>query len=67
VREEMVTISEKALVQGSAALDAEWTKAEAIQQEYLDKIQAHTTHGKHILGLDKILELCMEALAEAQA
>jgi hypothetical protein len=58
----------------------ERTKAEATRQEYLNKIEAHTAHGKHVLGLDKILEekkveldgrewdleLHMAALVEAQ-
>jgi hypothetical protein len=56
VREEKARISEKALVQVSATLDMEQTGAVATQQEYLDKIQAHTASDKHILGLDKILE-----------
>jgi hypothetical protein len=30
-------------------------KAEATQKEYLDKMEAHTTHTKHSLGLDKML------------
>jgi hypothetical protein len=57
------------------------TKVEAARQEYLDKIKAHTTRGKLILDLDKILgekrveldererdmELCTVALVEVQA
>jgi hypothetical protein len=55
VREEKVRISEKSLTQVSAALDIEWAHAEAIHQEYLDKIQAHTDRGKQLLDLDKML------------
>jgi pyridoxine 5'-phosphate synthase PdxJ len=79
-REEKVRISEKALVQVSITIDVKRTKAEATRQEYLDKIEAHTARGKHILGLNKMLEekkveldgrerdleLCMIALVEAQ-
>jgi predicted NUDIX family NTP pyrophosphohydrolase len=36
-------------------LDEERTKAEAAQQKYLDKIEAHTVRGKLVLNLDKIL------------
>jgi hypothetical protein len=56
VREEKARISEKALVQVSAALDVERTKVEASQQEYLNKIEAHNARGNNVLGLDKILE-----------
>jgi hypothetical protein len=55
VREEKVKISEKSLTQVSATLDTEWAQAEATQQEYLDKIQAHTDHGKHVPDLNKML------------
>jgi hypothetical protein len=46
---------EKALTKGSADLDAIWTKAEATQKEYLNKMVAHTTRAKHSLSFDKIL------------
>jgi hypothetical protein len=52
--EEKVRIFEKAFAQVSAALDGERTKAEATRQEYLDKIEAHTTRCK-LLDLDKML------------
>jgi hypothetical protein len=75
-----VGISEKALAKVSADLDAERTKAEATQKEYLDKMGAHTTGAKHSLSLNKMLgekkvelnvrerdlEFCEAALAEAQ-
>jgi hypothetical protein len=80
-REEKARTSKKALVQVSAALDAERTKAKAARQEYLDKIEAHITRNKHVLILNKMLgekrveldererdlELRTVALAEAQA
>jgi hypothetical protein len=80
-REEKVRISEKALAQVSVAVDAERVKAEATQQEYLNRIQAHTDCGKQVLDLDKMLgerkeeldgreqdlELRVAALAEAHA
>jgi hypothetical protein len=50
-----VRISEKALTKVSADLDTEWTKAEATQKEYRDKMVAHTTCAKHSLDLDKML------------
>jgi hypothetical protein len=53
--EEKAGNSKKALVKVSAGLDTEWVKAEATQKEYLDKMEAHTTHTKHSLGLDKML------------
>jgi hypothetical protein len=76
-----VRISKKALTQVSAALDVEWAKVKATRQEYLDKIQVHTDRCKQVLDLNKMLgegkeeldrtewdlELCMAALAEAQA
>jgi hypothetical protein len=55
VRGERVKISEKALVQVSFNLDAEWAKAEATRKEYLVKMEAHATHARHSLGLDKML------------
>jgi hypothetical protein len=78
-REEKVRISEKALAKVSADLDNEWAKAEATWKDYLDKIEAHTAHAKHSLGLDKMLgekkvlldrrerdhSLCEAVLAEA--
>jgi hypothetical protein len=54
-REEKAKISERALVKVRANLDAERAKAEATQKEYLKKMEAHTAHAKHSLGLDKIL------------
>jgi hypothetical protein len=79
-REEKVRVSEKALVQVSITIDVKRTKAEATRQEYLDKIEAHTARGKHVLGLDMMLEekkvdldgrerdleLCTTTLVEAQ-
>jgi TnpA family transposase len=50
-----VKIFEKALVKISTDHDAEWVKAEATRKEYLDKMEAHTTHAKHSLGLDMML------------
>jgi hypothetical protein len=55
VREEKARISEKALTKVSADLDAKRDMAEATWKEYLDKMEAHTTHAKHSLGLDKML------------
>jgi hypothetical protein len=55
VREGKVRISEKALAKVSLDLDVEWAKAEATQNEYLDKMEAHTACAKHSLGLDKML------------
>jgi hypothetical protein len=46
---------EKALTKVSADLDAKRDMAEATWKEYLDKMEAHTTHAKHSLGLDKML------------
>jgi hypothetical protein len=54
-QEEKAGILEKALAKVSADLDVEWTKAEATQKEYVDKMAAHTAHAKHSLGLDKML------------
>jgi hypothetical protein len=54
-QEEKAGILEKALAKVSADLDVEWTKAEATQKEYVDKMVAHTAHAKHSLGLDKML------------
>jgi hypothetical protein len=76
-----VRISEQALVQVSAILDAEQAKVNATRQVYLDKMEAHTAHGMLELDLNKILaekkveldgkerdlELRATALAEAQA
>jgi hypothetical protein len=42
-------------VKVSADLDAKWVKTEAICQEYLNKMRAHTSHAKHTLSLDKML------------
>jgi hypothetical protein len=53
--EEKVGNLEKALTKGSADLDAIWTKAEATQKEYLNKMVTHTTRTKHSLSFDKIL------------
>jgi hypothetical protein len=80
MREEKVRISEKALTKVSADLDNEWAKAKATWKEYLNKIEAHTTHAKQSLGLDKMLgekkvlldrrerdhSLCEVVLAEVQ-
>jgi hypothetical protein len=54
-REEKAGISGKALAEVSTALDTHQTKAKATQNEYLNKIHAHTTHAMHSLGLNKIL------------
>jgi hypothetical protein len=81
VREEKARIFEKPLAQVSAALDAERAQVEATQQEYLDKIQAHTDCSNQVLDLDRMLgerkekldrkerdlELSAAVLAEAQA
>jgi hypothetical protein len=53
--EEKAGISKKALDKISADLDAERAKAEATQQEYLNKMAAHTTHAKQSLNPDKML------------
>jgi hypothetical protein len=53
--EEKAWISEKVLTNVSTDLDAEQAKVEGTQKEYLDKMEAHTTHAKHSLGLDKML------------
>jgi hypothetical protein len=80
-REDKVRISKQALIQVSAAFDAEQVENDVAKQEYLDKMEAHTAHSKHILDLNKILvemkveldgrerdlELRTTALAEAQA
>jgi hypothetical protein len=50
-----VSISEKALTQISAALNAEWAKGEATWKVYLDKMEAHNARAKHSLRLDKML------------
>jgi hypothetical protein len=55
MREEKARISEKTLAKVSADLNAERAKAEVTQKEYLDKMEAHTTHAKHSLSLDKML------------
>jgi peptide deformylase len=81
VREEKARISKKACAQVSASLDEEWTKAEADQQGYLNKMAEHTTHSKQVLDFNKMLgekrarldewewdlELRTTAMAEAQA
>jgi hypothetical protein len=54
-REEKARILEKALATVSADLDAERAKAKATWKEYLDKIEAHNTHTKHSLCLDRML------------
>jgi hypothetical protein len=54
-QEEKARISKKALTKVSTDLNAERTKAKATQNEYLDKMVAHTTCVKHSLGLGKIL------------
>jgi hypothetical protein len=36
-------------------LDAERSKAEATQKEFLDKMAPHTAHTKNCIGLDKML------------
>jgi hypothetical protein len=61
-REEVLTLQEKeaktskgAIVKVSADLDAEWAKAEATWKDYLHKMEAHATHARHSLGLDKML------------
>jgi hypothetical protein len=80
-REDKVRVFEQALIQASAALDAERAKADAARQEYLNKMEAHTACGKDILDLNRILaekkveldgreqdlELCTAALAAARA
>jgi hypothetical protein len=48
---EKVKISEKTLVKVNTDLDTEWAKAEATQKECLDKMEAHTAHAKHSLGI----------------
>jgi hypothetical protein len=53
--EEKAKNSEKALVKVSTNLDAEWVKVEATRKEYLDKMEVHTAHTRHSLGLDKML------------
>jgi hypothetical protein len=55
VREENVRIFEKALAHVNAALSTEWAKAEATQQEYLDKLHAHTNSSKQVLDLDRMM------------
>jgi hypothetical protein len=55
VWEKKARIFEMALVQVSANLDAEWAKPKDPQKEYLNKMEAHTTHTKHSLGLEKML------------
>jgi hypothetical protein len=76
-----VRISEKALAQDNTFLDEERTKEEAARQEYLNKMAEHTARDRQVLNFDKMLgekrarlyereldlELCMAALAEAQA
>jgi hypothetical protein len=56
VREEKATIFKKALIKVNVDLDVEQAKTEVTHQEYLDKMCVHTTHAKHTLGLDKMLE-----------
>jgi hypothetical protein len=51
----MARILEQAILQVSATLDAESPKADAARPVYLDKMEAHTTRGKLVLDLDKIL------------
>jgi hypothetical protein len=53
--EEKAGILEKALAKVHADLDMEWTKAEATQKDYLDKMIVHTARPKHSLSLDKML------------
>jgi hypothetical protein len=79
--EERARISEKALAQVSADLDAERANAEATRKEYLNKMEVHTAHAKHSLNLDKMLgekkveldrreqdlSLCEAVLVEAQS
>jgi hypothetical protein len=81
MREDETRISEQALVQASTVLDEERAKDNPTRQEYLNKIEAHTTGGKHVLDLDRVLaekkveldvgerglELLMVAPVEAQA
>jgi hypothetical protein len=50
-----VRILEKGLAKVSVILNAERAKAEATRKEYLDKIEAHTAHTNHSLGLNKML------------
>jgi hypothetical protein len=55
-REEALTVrEEKALVKVNAKLDIERAKIKATQKEYFDKMEAHTTHVKHSLDLNKML------------
>jgi hypothetical protein len=53
--EEKARIFEKALVKVSSDLYTKRVKTKATHQEYLDKMRAHTDHGKHTLVLDKML------------
>jgi hypothetical protein len=53
--EEKARISKKSLTKVSDNLDAERAKVEATRKDYLDKMEAHTTHAKHSFGLDKML------------
>jgi hypothetical protein len=76
-----VKISKKAMVKVSAHLDAKQAKIEATRKEYLNKMEEHTAHTKHSLGLDKMLgekkvqvdgrerdlDLCEATLVEAQS
>jgi hypothetical protein len=39
----------------SADLDIKREKSEATRKDYLDKMEVHTVHTKHSLGLDKML------------
>jgi hypothetical protein len=55
MRHEKVRIFEKALAKVSANFNAEWAKAQVTQKEYIDKMDAHTAHAKHSLGLDNML------------
>jgi hypothetical protein len=52
---EKARILEKALATVSADLDAERAKAKATWKQYLDKIEAHNTHTKHSLCLNRML------------
>jgi hypothetical protein len=54
-RDEKSRVLENALAKVSADLDVEPAKAESTQNEYLNKMAAHTAHAKHSLGLDKML------------
>jgi hypothetical protein len=53
-QEENAKISRRALVKVSANLDAKRAKAETTQEQYVDKMEAHTTHARHSVSLDKM-------------